>query len=159
MTLFEKMWHLLPDRCQMPDCERHGVRGNEKIVDGLRMCNECATKRVQRDIERTAIDFERRLSLGDASRGRYGFFVDEIVKHDELRMKARLVCLDALEAQCKSTFETDTVAIMAATDALEARCKSETNTVAILAAIQAEREAIAAARRSRCVIDDPTSRS
>jgi hypothetical protein len=127
MTLFEKLWAWLPDRCQMPGCKRRGIRGNEQIVDSLRMCDECATKHVEREIGLKTIVFERRLSLGDASRGRYGFLFDEIIKHDDLRMTSRLACLDALEAQCKST---------------------ETNTVAVLAAIHAEREAIAACRRS-----------
>jgi hypothetical protein len=79
-----------------------------------------------------------RKMLEGTSRGKHDFF-DEIMKHDDLRMTSRLACLDALEAQCKST---------------------EVNTVAVLAAIGAEREAITEARRSiRRVMDDPTSRS
>jgi hypothetical protein len=119
MTLFDRLWRLLPDRCQMPDCKRRGIRGNEQIVDSVRMCNECASKHLERELERTATAFERRLSLGYASRGKYDFFIDDIVKHDDLRMTSRLVCLDALEAQCKST---------------------DNNTVAVLAAIRAERK-------------------
>jgi hypothetical protein len=139
MTLFEWLRRLLPDRCQMPYCNRNGIRGNEKIIDSLRMCNECASKHTERELERMTADFDRRLSLVDASRGKYGFFFDEIMKHDDLRMRSRLACLDALEAQCKST---------------------ETNTVAVLAAIHAERESVAAARRSMLRVRiDPTSRS
>jgi hypothetical protein len=41
VTLLEKLWRLLPDRCQVPDCKRHGVRGNENIVEGFRVCDEC----------------------------------------------------------------------------------------------------------------------
>jgi len=40
------MWRLLPDRCEMPGCERHGVRGNENIVQlssggTMRVCDYC----------------------------------------------------------------------------------------------------------------------
>jgi hypothetical protein len=90
VTLFEKLWSLLPDRCQMPGCDRSGVRGKEKIIDGLRMCYGCLVKNVKKELERSAIAFERRLSFGDASRGKYGFFFDEIMKRDEQRMTVRL---------------------------------------------------------------------
>ena len=121
MTLLERVMRLLPDRCQMPNCNRNGVRGNEKIVDSLRMCNECATKHMQREIGLKTAQMERRLECG------FDDFFDALKKHDEVRLKSREACLDALEAQCKST---------------------ETNTVAILAAIQAEHDAIAACRKS-----------
>lgn len=49
MGLFQFLWRLLPDRCQMPHCTRRGVRGNENMVpvgEGERrvwrmMCDEC----------------------------------------------------------------------------------------------------------------------
>jgi hypothetical protein len=39
--LFEWAWGFLPDRCQMPNCERRGVRGNENVIDGKRVCDYC----------------------------------------------------------------------------------------------------------------------
>lgn len=33
---------LLWDRCEMPNCNRHGFRGEEVIVDGRAMCRGCA---------------------------------------------------------------------------------------------------------------------
>lgn len=35
------LWGLLPDNCEMPNCCRKGVRGNENIVDGKVMCDYC----------------------------------------------------------------------------------------------------------------------
>jgi hypothetical protein len=40
-SLFEWLWRMLPDRCEMPDCARHGIRGHENVVDGRRMCDDC----------------------------------------------------------------------------------------------------------------------
>ncbi len=40
----ERLWSLLPDRCQMPDCSRQGVRGNENVIDGKRVCDYCHAK-------------------------------------------------------------------------------------------------------------------
>ena len=39
--LIEWLWSWLPDRCEMPGCLRHGVRGNENIIDGKRVCDYC----------------------------------------------------------------------------------------------------------------------
>ena len=52
MGLFQFLWRLLPDRCQMPHCTRRGVRGNEnRIVISGRMrtiCDECTVIELQR---------------------------------------------------------------------------------------------------------------
>jgi len=42
--LFEWLWRLLPDRCEMPGCLRLGVRGNENIVDGKVVCDYCSCR-------------------------------------------------------------------------------------------------------------------
>jgi len=39
--LAEWLWNFLPDKCEMDGCRRHGVRGNEQIVDGSVMCDDC----------------------------------------------------------------------------------------------------------------------
>ena len=39
--LIEWLRGWLPDRCEMPGCLRHGVRGNENIIDGKRVCDYC----------------------------------------------------------------------------------------------------------------------
>jgi hypothetical protein len=39
--IFEALWSLLPDRCEMPNCVRSGIRGNENRVDGRIMCDAC----------------------------------------------------------------------------------------------------------------------
>lgn len=44
MPLLEWLWRLLPDRCQMHHCSRKGVRGNENVVYGVRMCDDCHAK-------------------------------------------------------------------------------------------------------------------
>lgn len=31
----------IADKCQMPGCGRHGVRGNENIIGGTVMCDYC----------------------------------------------------------------------------------------------------------------------
>jgi len=38
---FEYLWGLIPDRCEMPECTRMGVYGNENVVDGKLMCDYC----------------------------------------------------------------------------------------------------------------------
>jgi hypothetical protein len=52
MGLFQFLWRLLPDRCQMPGCTRHGVRGNENIlpINGKwrLVCDECTTIHLMR---------------------------------------------------------------------------------------------------------------
>jgi hypothetical protein len=90
------------------------------------MCNECPIKRVQRDIGLKVAATEHR-------RDGFDSFFDALRRLDESRMRAREVYLNALEAQCEATNKTDK------------------NIVAILAAIQAEREAIAAAKKSAVV--------
>jgi len=42
--LLEWFWRLLPDKCEMPECRRKGIRGNENIVHGLTMCDDCHAK-------------------------------------------------------------------------------------------------------------------
>ena len=46
MGWVEWFWRLLPDRCEMPGCDRRGVRGNENVVDGLLMCDDCHARRI-----------------------------------------------------------------------------------------------------------------
>jgi hypothetical protein len=41
MGITNFLWRQLPDKCSMPHCSRLGVRGNENIVDGRLMCDEC----------------------------------------------------------------------------------------------------------------------
>jgi len=40
----EWVWRWLPDRCQMPDCKRKGIRGNEVMFGQMRMCRDCHEK-------------------------------------------------------------------------------------------------------------------
>jgi hypothetical protein len=123
MTLFEKLWRLLPDRCQVPDCKRQGVRGNENIVEGFLVCDEC---QVTNFGDRGGAPL--RIGGWHSVKG-YDIdaLFDAIKRHDELLMRSREVFLDAMEAQYKSANIEDK---------------------AIVAAIHAEREAIAAARKS-----------
>jgi hypothetical protein len=41
MGITNFLWRQLPDKCSMPYCSRLGVRGNENIVDGRLMCDQC----------------------------------------------------------------------------------------------------------------------
>jgi hypothetical protein len=41
MEITNFLWRFLPDRCSMPHCTRFGVRGNENVVDGRLMCDQC----------------------------------------------------------------------------------------------------------------------
>jgi hypothetical protein len=41
MGLIEWLWRFLPDRCEMPGCSRQGVRGNENVIRGKRVCDYC----------------------------------------------------------------------------------------------------------------------
>ena len=41
ITILEWLWSWLPDRCEMPDCSRAGVRGNENRIDGKIVCDYC----------------------------------------------------------------------------------------------------------------------
>jgi len=42
MGAIEWLWNLLPDECEIPNCSRHGVRGNENVIDGKTMCDYCS---------------------------------------------------------------------------------------------------------------------
>lgn len=42
MKLYEWLWSLLPDKCEVEHCRRRGVRGNENIVEGLIACDDCS---------------------------------------------------------------------------------------------------------------------
>lgn len=42
--LINWLWALLPDRCEAPDCGRHGVRGNENRVNGKVLCDGCSMR-------------------------------------------------------------------------------------------------------------------
>lgn len=44
IRLFEFLWNLLPDRCEMPGCSRRGTRGNENRIEGKVVCDYCSTK-------------------------------------------------------------------------------------------------------------------
>ena len=46
MRLVEFLWSFLPDKCQVETCTRRGVRGNENVVDGIVMCDECLERRL-----------------------------------------------------------------------------------------------------------------
>lgn len=35
------LWAFLPDRCEMYGCDRRGVRGNENVIGGKRVCDGC----------------------------------------------------------------------------------------------------------------------
>jgi len=45
--MLEWFWSLLPDECTVGDCPRTGVRGNENIVDGVVMCDDCHSRQYQ----------------------------------------------------------------------------------------------------------------
>src|SRR5215469_15192280 len=45
MKILEWLWSFLPDRCEMPNCKRLGIRGNENIIDGVVMCDYCHVER------------------------------------------------------------------------------------------------------------------
>lgn len=59
----EWVWHFLPDRCEMDDCERHGVRGNENriIMHGkpTLVCDDCH-QRILWERQRARREHERR---------------------------------------------------------------------------------------------------
>jgi hypothetical protein len=42
--MLEWLWSWLPDQCEVADCSRQGVRGNENIIDGVVMCDYCHAK-------------------------------------------------------------------------------------------------------------------
>lgn len=46
MGIREWFWRLLPDKCEMRDCRRNGVRGNENVLpDGTIICDGCGSRR------------------------------------------------------------------------------------------------------------------
>ena len=44
MTWLEYFWRFLPDKCEVDDCGRHGVRGNEQCVGGKIVCDDCYSR-------------------------------------------------------------------------------------------------------------------
>ena len=32
---------LVPDKCEVMGCRGHGVRGNENVIDGVIVCDDC----------------------------------------------------------------------------------------------------------------------
>lgn len=42
MGLMERIWRLLPDRCEGKMCDRKGVRGNENQVGDKLYCDGCS---------------------------------------------------------------------------------------------------------------------
>jgi hypothetical protein len=42
--MLEFLWRLLPDKCQVADCARQGVRGNENNVGGRIVCDYCYSR-------------------------------------------------------------------------------------------------------------------
>lgn len=46
--IFQALWVMLPDKCEMPGCKRQGVRGNENIIDGKICCDYCHAKQDNR---------------------------------------------------------------------------------------------------------------
>lgn len=42
--MLQWFWELLPDRCEVIDCERRGVRGNENVVGGKIVCDYCYSR-------------------------------------------------------------------------------------------------------------------
>lgn len=53
MKIIERLWRLLPDRCQMDKCDRRGVRGNENNIAGAIMCDYCHARLIRECQERT----------------------------------------------------------------------------------------------------------
>ncbi len=44
LRIYEAIWRLLTDKCEMPGCSRQGVRGNENIIDGKVVCDYCHSR-------------------------------------------------------------------------------------------------------------------
>lgn len=42
--IFELLWSHLPDKCQVVDCSRRGVRGNENRIGGKIVCDYCHSR-------------------------------------------------------------------------------------------------------------------
>jgi len=51
MSIREWLWSLLPDNCEVNNCSRKGVRGNENIVHGIVMCDYCHSAEMTRQEE------------------------------------------------------------------------------------------------------------
>lgn len=50
LCIFERLWNLMPDKCEVWDCSRKGVRGNENIdADGSIICDYCLSRRMNRN--------------------------------------------------------------------------------------------------------------
>lgn len=47
--MFEYLWSWLPDRCEVVDCERNGIRGDEVHIAGRLICKYCSSR--QRNVE------------------------------------------------------------------------------------------------------------
>lgn len=72
MRFWEALWSLLPDRCEMPDCKRAGVRGNENNVGGKVVCDYCQARmpgafRVQNTVADVPADAEEPINLRTAA--------------------------------------------------------------------------------------------
>ena len=50
MNIRERLWRLLPDKCQVSGCGRNGIRGNENSINGITMCDCCATQKFFKDL-------------------------------------------------------------------------------------------------------------
>jgi hypothetical protein len=44
MSVIDWLWRFLPDRCAVWACDHFGVRGNENIIDGTLMCDNCSAR-------------------------------------------------------------------------------------------------------------------
>lgn len=42
--MIEFLWRFIPDKCQVSDCSRRGVRGNENLVGGKIVCDYCYSR-------------------------------------------------------------------------------------------------------------------
>jgi len=52
MTWLEYFWCMLPDKCEVDDCSRLGVRGNENVVGGKIVCDYCYSRQGSLDFTR-----------------------------------------------------------------------------------------------------------
>ena len=58
--IIERLWALLPDKCERPDCSRAGVRGNENRVNGQIVCDYCYCKDKQAELAKTIAETGKR---------------------------------------------------------------------------------------------------
>jgi hypothetical protein len=49
--MFEWIWQWLPDKCEVPDCCRKGIRGNENRIDGRIVCDYCHANMIEKHAE------------------------------------------------------------------------------------------------------------